>query len=265
MKEHPKNTGILDLFPFKSSNVPLITESETIEAMSNLKLAINDITPLGFNPIPMLDDNPALRMRINIELEKKRLDNIEKIICERSRIIEKNQFHPTKIRKEPISAVSSSIMRQSYIPKHILNPKNISALHTTKEMLSYKIQKATRTTELERMKVIEEIKRKARMRLEAIKKEESILKSHKDEMKAKIISEHKKIQERWNKHQENKKSILMNEMKSRQIHIYNKPTSRKKLSQEEFRDLRIKLLANTSRKTDDFSFFPTSIPKEKMI
>lgn len=84
-----KTFGILDVRPDKIQSPPKFTEQETLQAMDNLGIIPEDLVPRPENSDYCKDQ--SLSIQIAIELERKRLATIERIITERMRIINRSQ------------------------------------------------------------------------------------------------------------------------------------------------------------------------------
>ncbi|EAY04493.1 hypothetical protein TVAG_453100 [Trichomonas vaginalis G3] len=87
--EPPKTFGILDIRPDKITAPPVFTEEETLQAMQNLGVKPEDLVP---HEVPESQANNAIiAMQIQIELEKKRLATIERVITERQLLLNRSK------------------------------------------------------------------------------------------------------------------------------------------------------------------------------
>lgn len=84
-----KKFGILDIQADSICTPPQFTEETTISAMKNLGISPDDLVLISERPdeLSSVSENSGMRVQLNNELEKKRLEAIEKIIEERNRII----------------------------------------------------------------------------------------------------------------------------------------------------------------------------------
>ena len=222
--KNEKFYGLLDIIPFSIKTPPEFTEPESIEALKNLNVLPKDLVIDNLSNNSMLENNPMLRMKMSIELEKKRLELIEKLINERNRIItEKENLKNTKIEniilinkdlsnnnKDKKNAISSFVSKTK-LPQKIFTPNKLveSTINTTKETVRFKVEKANRLSQFARNQFIIELKKKATERLKASEREECLLMAQRLELKAQIEASHKKDELNYLKRQEKKKKTII--------------------------------------------------------
>jgi hypothetical protein len=100
-KRHPKHPyGILDLAPADVRTPPRFGEPETIEAMQRLGYVAEDLTQ--FPALSVDAQNPAIREKVLVELDRRRMKMISNVIAERNRIANGEPMAPPESGIPPI-------------------------------------------------------------------------------------------------------------------------------------------------------------------
>lgn len=113
-----KPLGILDISPQNIKEPPQFTEQATIEAMNNLEVVPNDLVPLNFKQSESFNDDSPMRLQITLELERQRLEKIEKIIKERNRLLSLPTPDIQEIHMRINKSTPRRKKRKSTIPKY---------------------------------------------------------------------------------------------------------------------------------------------------